>query len=191
MSPAYIFTTNNQVNIMALKTKDNEETTFEDLEWEAEYEEEYTTISGKEQAYEPEWEKMSVHDLDVGLEFDGTPEVTIFEKPEKSYNAMRLRLLDDGEILDCYFNYPKKDYPYVKGINKDFDFYKPCFDFIFHILKFRNERNVVDPNGEEINRFKQVNLETFAKYVDQMTKVRVKITEGDNGYNNWIITFME
>ena len=179
---------------------ESEQISFDDIEWEAEFVDEdqletkkFYTISGKESDYEPTWEKMSIRELDVGDEFEGKPEVMIFKNDEKTYDAIRLRLLDDGEILDCYFNYPKKDFPYVKGINKGFDFYRTCFDFIFSILRIRDERNVVDNNGEEVNRFKQVNLETFAKYVDQHTRVGVRVTEGnpDSDYNSWIIYMME
>ena len=179
---------------MAIKNETNQ-LSFDDLEFEAEYvgEKEYFTITGKEQQYEPTWEKFKASDLDVGDEFEGRPEVTIFENKDKSYNAARLRLMDDGEILDLYVNFPKKDWPYVKGINKGFDFYRTCFDFIFSILRIRDERNVVNKDSEEINRFKTVNLETFAKYVDSMTTVGIKITEGnpDSDYNSWQITKME
>ena len=177
---------------MALKTKEpNEEPvveqiSFDDLEFDAEYVDEeemstkkYYTISGKESQYEPEWEKMKASELDIDDEFDGRPEINIFENDDKTYNALRVRVMDDGSILDLYVNYPKKDWPYVKNINKGFDFYRPLFDFIYSILKFRDERNVVDKNGEEINKFKQVNIETFAKYVDQMTRVWVQVTEGN------------
>ena len=194
MSPAYIFTTDKQVNIMALKTKETkeEQTNFDELEWEIE-ETNYKTISGKEQAYEPEWDKFTVHELDPGATMEGTPEITILEKEGKTYNALRLKVMDDGEILDCYLNFPKKDWPYVKGLNNDFEFYRPLFKFIFNILKWRDERNVIDSQGEEINRFKQVNLETFAKYVDRMTRVGVKITKEDpnSNYNDWEIYMME
>ena len=207
---------------MALKSKQNKEeeelpfpvnteeeptqtqVTFDDLEFEAEVmtEEEvekaenptqYYTISGKVQQYEPTWEKYGIQDLDVGDEFTGTPEINIFENEDQSYDALRLRLLDDGEILDLYLNFPKKDYPHVKNITKYFDFYRTCFDFIYSILKWRDERNVVNKNGEEIDRFKMVNLETFAKYVDQHERIGIKITEGnpDNDYNSWMITKME
>ena len=201
---------------MALKTKahvpqdsveevtnepiEQKEITFDDLEFEAEYVDEeqletkkFYTISGKEQQYEPTWEKMNIRELDVGDEFEGSPEITIFENDEKSYNSARLRVLDDGEILDCYFNYPKKDFPYVTGINKGFDFYRTCFDFIYSVLKFRDERNVVNKDGEEVNRFKKVNLETFLKYVDSMKRVEVIVTEGnpDSEYDSWQIKKME
>ena len=177
-----------------------EQISFDDLEFDAEYVDEeemsvkkYYTISGKESQYEPEWEKMKASELDIDDEFDGRPEINIFENEDKTYNALRVRVMDDGSILDLYVNYPKKDWPYVKNINKGFDFYRPLFDFIYSILKFRDERNVVDKNGEEINKFNTVNLETFAKYVDSMERVWVKITEGnhDSDYNSWMITRME
>ena len=210
---------------MSLKTKNNnlpdeftetKQVTFNDLEFEAEYltDEEleelskpitYLTISGKEQDYNPDWTKYGMRDLEVGDEFEGRPEITIFENDEKTYNAMRLRIMDDGEILNLYMNYPKKDYPYVKNINKGFDFYRTCFDFIYSVLRYRGEQYIVDENGEEINRFNKVNLENFAKFVDQKDRVGVKITKGnrkyienedgeeelEDGYNSWIIYKME
>ena len=178
----------------------DEQISFDDLEFEAEYVDEsefeskkFYTISGKESEYNSAWEQYKINELDVGDEFEGKPEVMIFENKDKSYDALRLRLIDEDEVLDCYLNFPKKDWPHVKGINKGFDFYRTCFDFIYSILRIRDERNVVDKNGEEINRFKTVNLETFAKYVDTMTCVGVKVTEGnpDSDYNSWMIYKME
>ena len=152
----------------------------------------YYTISGKEQQYEPEWEKYNVRELDVGATMEGRPEITVFENKDKTYNALRLRVLDDGEILDCYINFPKKDFPYVRNINTGFDFYRNCFDFIFSVLKLRDERNVVK-NGEEVNKFAKMNLEMLAKYVDQHERVGIQVTEGnaDSEYNSWIIYKLE
>ncbi len=175
------------------------QTEFE-LEYEAEFVDEneievkkFYTISGKESEYEPDWERFGMADLDVGDEFEGRPEITRFENTDKSYDAFRLRTMDDGEIVDIYINFPKKDYPYVKGINKSFDFYRKCFDFIFSVLRVRDERNVVDKNGEEVNRFKTVNIDTFAKYVDSMNRIGIRITEGntDSEYNSFEIYKME
>lgn len=179
---------------------ETEQITWDDLEFEAEFVDEeeletkvYYTISGKEQQYEPTWEKFGIKDLDVGAEMEGRPEVVLFENKEKTYDALRLRVMDDGEILDLYLNYPKKDWPYVTGINKGFDFYRGCFDFIFSILRVKDEHNVIDKNGEEVNKFNKVNLESFAKYVDQHKRVGVRITEGnpDSDYNSWIIYSLE
>lgn len=194
---------------MALKSKSEEivenveansnQITFDDLEFEADYVDEdmetkrFFTISGKESEFEPTWEKYNISDLDVGDEFEGRPELNVFENADKSYNALRLRLADDGEILDLYINFPKKDWPYVKGINKSFDFYRKCFDFIFSILRWKDETNVVNNDGEEINRFGKVNLENFAKFVDGMNRVGIRVTEGNanSDYNSFIIYKME
>ena len=190
---------------MALSKKQEEITevkqvSFDELEYEAEFVDEdesetkkFYTISGKESWYEPTWEVYKMENLDVGDEFEGRPELRIFTNDDKSYDSLQVKVMDDGEIVVLYVPFPKKDFPYVKGINKSFDFYRKCFDFIFSVLRLRDERNVVDNNGEEINRFKQVNLETFAKYVDSMNRVGIRITEGnsDSDYDSFIIYKME
>ena len=208
-----LFNNRNRGNIMALKSKNQElpedfevteqpeQISFEDIEFEAEFVDEteqpetkkFYTISGKESWYEPTWERYSIADLDVGDEFEGRPEITIFENNDKSYDALRVRIMDDGEIVDLYVNYPKKHWPFVRGINKTFDFYRKCFDFIFSILKYENERNVVDNNGEEINRFGKIDLEKLAIYVDQHERVGVRITDGniDSEYNSFEIYKLE
>lgn len=179
---------------------ESEQISFDDIEFEAEFVDEdeletkkFYTISGKESQYEPEWEKYGIQDLDVGVEMNGRPEINVFENEDKSYDAFRLRVMDDGEILDLYVNFPKKDWPYVKGINKSFDFYRKCFDFIFSVLRLRDEKNVVNANGEEVNRFKKINLEMLAKYVDQHNEIGVRITQGnsDSEYNSFIIYKLE
>jgi hypothetical protein len=196
---------------MALKSKSNipEESieqvseqvqiSFDDIEFEADYVDEdqetkkFYTISGKESWYEPTWEKYGIQDLEVGDTFEGRPEINIFENDEKSYNALRLRVMDDGEILDLYVNYPKKDFPFVRNINKKFDFYRKCFDFIYGVLRWEDEHNVVDSQGEEVNRFGKINIEMLAKYVDQHNRIGVKITEGniDSEYDSFIIYKLE
>ena len=203
MSPAYIFTTNKQVNIMPLsKTNtqeeniENEQVTFEELDFEAEIEEEYKTITGKECRYEPDYEQFKNYELDVGLDIKGYPEVSIIHKKDKSYDALRVRVYDDPaeEILDAYLNFPKADENgYIENITKGFDFYRTCFDFLFSVLRCKGDKYVLDKNGEEYNKFKRVNLHQFAKYVDQQTTIRIKITEGnaDSGYNSWEIIEME
>ena len=199
MSPAYIFTTNKQVNIMALKTKETkEEITFDDLIEDIEYgyEEEttYTTISGKEYQEVYDWTKFGMRDLDIGEEIEGIPEITYFENKDKKYDSLRVRILDDGEYADLYINIPKPDKQgYITNIKKGFDFYRTAYDFIFSILRWRDESNVVNRDGEEINTFGKVNIMNFAKYVDQMNRVGARIIEGnkESDYNSWIIYKME
>ena len=178
-----------------------EQISFEDIDFKAEFVDEdeqqtskrFFTISGKESWYEPQWERYTIQDVDVGQEMEGRPEITVFKNEDKSYDALRLRVMDDGEILDLYVNYPKKHCPYVRGINKTFDFYRKCFDFIFSILRMKDEANIVDNNGEEINRFNKINLLMLAKYVDQHSRIGVRITEGnpDSEYDSFIIYKLE
>ena len=180
---------------MALKSK-TEQTNLFDLEFEADYEEErtYTTISGKEYIDVHDWEKYNIHDFDIGNEIEGYPEVTHFQNKDRKYDSLRVRVLDDGEYVDLYINIPKPDEKgYITDIRKGFDFYRTAFDFIFSILRWRDETNIVNKDGEEVNTFSKVNICNFAKYVDQMTTVDVKITEGntDSDYNSWIILNME
>jgi hypothetical protein len=219
MAPAIIFTTNGE--IMALKSKqtglpeefeENEEkpqVSFDDLGLEAErvdIDEEaeektvYYTISGKEQDYQPTWETFNIKDLDVGDEFEGKPEVTIFEKEDKSYNAVRVRLLDNGEILNLYFNYPKKNYPVVRNLKNirtgekdDFDFYLNCFDVVFSTLKCIDESKVTDSNGKKINKIKAINLEVLLKIIDTSKNIGIRVVEGSpyNDYLSWGIIKME
>lgn len=196
---------------MTLKSKQNElpeefevqeQISFDDIEFEAEYVDEeelenggqkFLTISGKESWYEPTWEKYGIQDLDVGQTMEGRPEISIFENEDKTYDALRLRVMDDGEILDLYVNYPKKHYPYVRGINSKFDFYRKCFDFIFSVLRLQGEKNVVNSQGEEVNKFGKINIEMLAKFIDQHNRIGVEIIEGnsDSEYDSFKIYKLE
>ena len=177
-----------------------EQISFDDIEFEAEYVDEdkietknFYTISGKESWYEPTWEKYGIQDLDIGATMEGRPEINIFENEDKTYNALRLRVMDDGEILDLYINYPKKHFPFVRAINSKFDFYRKCFDFIFSVLRLQGEQYVVDKNGNEVNKFGKIDIEKLAKYVDQHSRIGVEITEGnsDSEYDSFKIYKLE
>lgn len=202
MSPALIFTTNGE--IMALKSNNQEETqtveqvNFDDLvqSTEATADGTYTTITGKPTEYLPDYELFKAHELDIGDWIEGRPELSIITKEGKTYDAVHLKVKDDSseEILDCYCNYPRADKEgFVKGLTRDFDFYRNAFDFIYSVLKTRGDKYVLDKNGEEYTKFKRVDFLGFCKLVDQMSKIRVEITEGnpDSEYNSWMITSME
>ena len=179
---------------------ENNQISFDDLlegmEYEYEEEKTFKTISGKEYMDVLDWEGMKSYELDIGDEFEGIPEVTHFENKDKKYDSLRVRIIDDtsDEFADLYINIPKPDEKgFITNINKTFDFYRTCFDFLYGVLRWRDETNVVDENGEEKNHFGKVNIILFAKYVDQMERIHVRITEGntDSDYNSWIITQME
>ena len=173
----------------------SEQISFDELEFEGAYEEERTTISGNEYHEVKKKKKITINDLAVDAIIDGYPEITHFINEDKKYDALRLRVLDDGEYVDLYINIPKPDEKgFVTGIKSSLDFYRTAFDFIYSILYLRDENNVIDQrNGEPVNKFKKVNILNFAKYVDSMHHISIKITEGNTSsdYNSWIITKME
>jgi hypothetical protein len=202
MSPALIFTTNGE--IMALKSNNQEETqtveqvNFDDLvqSTEATADGTYTTITGKPTEYLPNYELFKAHELDIGDWIEGRPELSIVTKEGKTYDAVHLKVKDDSseEILDCWANFPRADKEgFVNGLTRDFDFYRNAFDFIYSVLKTRGDKYVLDKNGEEYTKFNRVDFLGFCKLVDQMSKIRVEITEGnpDSEYNSWMITSME
>jgi hypothetical protein len=204
MAPAYIFDNKTkQVTIMALNNKAHEEEVFEQVNFddlvdstEAEVTQEIRTVTGRETEYNHEWEIFKSYNEDVGTYMEGTPEVTIIEKDGKTYDSLCLRVIDNStdEVLDCYCNFPKADKDgFVKNLTKDFDFYRNAFDFIFSVLKTRGDKYVLDKNGDEYDKFRRVDWMGFAKLVDQMNKVKVEITEGneDSTYNSWMIMSME
>ena len=185
---------------MALKSKEekNQQISFDDLmeDLEAEYTEDngYTTISGKAQTDVSEHEKLSIYDFDVGDDITGTPEISHFKNDDRKYDSLRTRIINGDEFVDLYINIPKPDEKgIVTNIRKGFDFYRTAYDFIYSVLRYQDETNVVDENGEEKNNFKKVNILRFAKYVDQMETITVRLIDGneDSEYNSWIITKME
>ena len=184
---------------MALKSKEektNEQISFDELEFEAEYTENdgYTTISGKEQTNVQEFEKLSIYDFDVGDDIRGYPEISHFKNDDRKSDSLRVRIINEDEYVDLYVNIPKPDeLGYVTNIKKSFDFYRTAFDFIYSILRWKDETNVIDSNGEEINVFKKVNIINFAKFVDQKEQIGVRLTEGntESEYNSWIIYKIE
>ena len=203
MSPAIIFTKQG-VEIMSLKSNNQEENktveqvNFDDLvqSTEASVDGTYKTVTGRKTDYKPDYELFKAHELDVGDWIEGRPELSIVTKEAKNYDAIHLKIYDDAaeEILDCWANFPRADKEgFVKGLTRDFDFYRNAFDFIYSVLKTRGDKYVLDKNGEEYTKFNRVDFLGFCKLVDQMSKIRVEITEGnpDSEYNSWMITSME
>ena len=206
--------------MMALKTKqgnlpeefettEEKQVTIDDLTFETETvdvdegieeKEVYLTITGKERQYSSTWEKYKISDFDVGEELEGFPEVSIKEKEDKSYNAANLRIINEGEIVDLWFNFPKKDFPIVRNLKnirtgeKDkFDFYLNCYDVCFSVLRCIDENNVKDSKGNTINKIKAIDIETVLKIIDSQDYVKVRIIEGSpyNNYLSWGIIKME
>ena len=179
-----------------MKSKNNGQISFEDLQCEGGFTEQYLTVTGKEQKYLPDYETYKNYECDVGDYLTGYPEVSIIPKEGKSYDSLKVKVIDETgeEILEAFANFPKTDEKgFVKRINKDFDWYRTAFDFIFSIRRCQGDKYVLDKNGEEYTEWKNIDFIGHAKLVDQMSKITIKITEGnpDSDYDSWMITEME
>ena len=182
--------------------KNNEQETL-DFGFQAEYSEfeGYTTISGKEQKNTNGLTGYSILDMDIGNYVTGEPEVTIFtnnQKDEngdfvKNYQSVRIRLFDFDEYVDLYANIPRMDENgFIHNINKYQNFYRTGFDLCFSFMRFMDETNIINSEGEEINRIKAINIENVCKAIDQMEYCKIKIIKGaDEQYNSWIILDMK
>lgn len=153
--------------------------------------ESYTDVSNMEQ--------LKAYELDVGATFTGRPEVSIWnnddvdEKGElvKKYDSVRIRLIDNPEYLDTYFNIPKPDKDgFITNVRKGFDFYRSAFDVIFSFLRYIDETNIIDPKtGEEIKKINRINIENFVDILNDKELIELEITEGneESEYNSFMI----
>lgn len=156
--------------------------------------ESYTNVSNMNQ--------FKAHDLEVGATFSGKPEASIFRNDEKddkgdfikNYDAVRVRLIDNPDYLDAYFNIPKPDENgIISNIRKGSDFFRSCFDMIYSFMRYIDETNIIDPKtGEEIQKIKKINIENFVDLLNDKERIELEITEGnpDSEYNSFMIRKM-
>ena len=147
-------------------------------------------------------DQIKAYELEPGTTFTGKPEVSLFTNDElnedgefeKKYDAVRIRLIDNPEYLDAYFNVPKMDENgFISNISKGFDFYRSCFDVIYSFLRYIDETNVIDAKtGEEIKKIKKINIENFIDLLNDKDSITLKITEGNkqSDYNSFMIVKM-
>ena len=176
--------------------KKNNQINFDELKCEGGFAEEYTTITGKQQIPVHDYEVYKTYECDVGKELTGYPEVSILPKEGKSYDSLKVKVIDElgQEVLEAYANFPRADEKgFVKRIGKDFDFYRNAFDFLHSVRKCHGEKYIVDRNGEEYTEYKNIDFMGHAKLVDQMSKITIRVTEGnpDSTYDSWEIKDME
>lgn len=189
---------------MSLTKKETEQVNL-DFGFEAEYDENegaYTTISGNEQKDVTNATPYDIRDFDIGNIITGYPELTIFNNNEKDENgefkkksqSVRLRIIDgDEEYINLYANIPRRDEKgFITGLNKYFDFYRTGFDLVFSFMRFLDETNVIDSNGEEINKINMVNIERICEAIDKMEYIKVKIVaSNDVDWPSWLILDMK
>lgn len=142
-----------------------------------------------------EWEcAKDSYDNEVGIYFEGRPEISVFEPRDgKNYHNIRFRLLDDinREYADFYITVPNSDDKgFIHNLRKNFDFYRSGFDVIFSYLKLQNPVNVITDTGDEINKFASFNMDRFIELLKTYSLIGMKVTEGnpDNDeYNSCMI----
>lgn len=133
---------------------------------------EFVTITGKIMDYDPEKERLRIHDLEDGETFEGKPEVDVIEKDEKSYNVVRIKIIGESEDLVIYANFDKRNYPLIKGANEEFSFYRDSFNIIKSVLLLNGA-----PINENAGRIKEVNFEQILEFIDGLDTVTVQAVE--------------
>ena len=190
-------TSNIPEDAIEIVTDDNGQTDL--FGFEAEYEpNDYTTISGKEYRDMTGATAYNIQDFELSNVITGYPELTIFPNNDKdengdykrNYQSIRFRIIDgDEEYVDLYANIPHRDDKgFIHNLNHYQKFYRSGFDLVFSFMRWVNEENVYDDNGETINKIKMVNIDNICKKIDAMEYVKVKIIKGaEEAYPSFII----
>lgn len=140
-----------------------------------------------------EMEKIRLNELNPGDMVTGSPVIHLFENEEpdkngkpKNYDNIRVRIVDEEaeEYIDAYVNIPKSR----ENIRKSLSFYRSCFDFIHSTMCTIDETNATNQNGEPVNVYKKINIDALIDYLNAKEEITIKIIEGSNGYNSFIIT---
>lgn len=147
--------------------------------------------------------KIVLNDLSVGKKVTGQPDCAIYINNEREVNGQKyeakkwdtanVRLFgDDGEdYLEIYINIPKVDENgFIHNIHKNNKFYENCFNLIFGYLRIANKDALIDSNSDDgyINFFKKININFIIEKLNECTDMEIKVTEGQNGYQGFLIT---
>lgn len=145
---------------------------------------EFVTITGKNTDFDPDKERIRLHDLEDGETFTGKPEVDIIEKEDKSYNTARIKIIGEDEDLVIYANFDKRNYPVIKGANEDFVFYRDAFNIAKSVLLLNGA-----PIRFEAKKIKEVNFKEILEYIDGLDSVTICAKEYDDNpdYKSLII----
>lgn len=168
-----------------------------------EYDDDYVPRRSTKDPHGEPLQKIQLNDLKVGKEVQGEPDFAIYinnEKEingkkyeEKNWDTLNMRLFgEDGEdYLEVYINIPKVDEDgFITNIHQQNKFYQNAFNVIFGYMRHINENALLDPDSTTgyINFFKKMNIEHLVEKLNECTDIKIKVTEGQNGYNGFIIT---
>ena len=145
---------------------------------------EFKTITGKETDFDPDKDKIRLHDLDDGETFEGKPEVDIIVKEDKSYDVARIKVIGEDEDLTIYANFDKRIYPVIKGANEGFQFYRDSFNIAKSILILNGA-----PISGNAKKIKEVNFQQILEFIDGMETITIRAIEYDDNpeYKSLII----
>jgi len=167
------------------------------------YDEDYVPRRSTKDPHGNALTKVKLDDLKVGKEVIGEPDVAIYINDEKEINGvkydekkwdtanMRLFSEDGTDYLEIYINIPKVDEDgFIHNIHQKNKFYNNCFNLIFGFMKHMNEDMLIDSESETgfVNYFKKINIEYLVEKLNEFTDIKIKVTEGQNNYNGFIIT---
>ena len=133
---------------------------------------EFVTLTGKETNFDPDKDKIRLHDLDDGETFTGKPEVDIIEKEDKSYNVARIKVIGEDEDLTIYANFDKRNYPVIKGANENFQFYRDSFNIAKSILIMNGA-----PISGNAKKIREVNFQQILEFIDGMETITIRAIE--------------
>lgn len=136
---------------------------------------EFVTITGKSTDFDPEKERIRLHDLEDGEKFIGKPEVDIIKKEDKSYDTARIKLIGEDEDLVIYANFDKRNYPVIKGANEDFVFYRDSFNIAKSVLLLNGA-----PIRYEAKKIKEINFKEILEFIDGCDSVTIEAVEYDD-----------
>lgn len=168
-----------------------------------EYDEDYVPRRSIKDPHGNPLKKVKLDDLKVGNEVTGEPDFAIYINDEKEINGvkyeeknwdtvnMRLFGEDGTDYLEVYINIPKIDEDgFIRNIHEKNKFYNNCFNLIFGFMRHMNEDSLVDADSETgfINFFKKINIKYLVEKLNEVTDIQIKVTEGQNNYNGFIIT---
>lgn len=147
---------------------------------------EFVTITGKTTDFNPDKDKIRIHDLEDGETFKGKPEVSIIEKEDKSYNVVRIKIIGETEDLTIYANFDKRNYPLIKGVNENFKFYRDAFNIIKSVLLINGA-----PIKPDARKIKEINFKDVLEYIDSLDSITVEAVEYDDNLDYKSIRILE
>lgn len=140
-----------------------------------------------------EYTKVSLNELNPGDMVTGAPVVHLFVNEDldkqgkpKNYDSIRVRVIDSEaeEYVDCYCNFPKTS----QNIRKTSNFFRSCFDFIHSVMCTIDDTNATNANGDPVNTYKKINIDDLIEYLNGKEEITIKIIEGANDYNSFLVT---